>query len=110
MCRPSGRCWRLRMLPRASGTAGCVNSWQTIDASEEGAVVRLAVDIGGTFTDVTAFDEASGGVLLGKALSTPTNLVEGILAALAHTNVEPANAESIVHGSTVVINALLERK
>jgi N-methylhydantoinase A len=90
--------------------AGYDSFWPIIGASEEGADVRLAVDIGGTFTDVTAFDEASGRVLLGKALSTPTNLVEGILAALAHTNVKPADIESIVHGSTVVINALLERK
>ena len=36
---------------------------------------RLAVDIGGTFTDVAAFDEKSGRLLLGKALSTPQRLV-----------------------------------
>ncbi len=72
--------------------------------------MRIAVDIGGTFTDVTVFDEASGAVRLGKALSTPGDLVEGILAAIARSGVAPADARSIVHGSTVVINAVVERK
>src|SRR6476620_1437084 len=72
--------------------------------------MRLAVDIGGTFTDVTAFDEKSGLVSLGKALSTPSDLVDGIMSAILSAGVDVAHATSIVHGSTVVINALLERK
>ena len=40
--------------------------------------LRIAVDIGGTFTDVAAFDEASGELLFGKALSTHDELVDGI--------------------------------
>src|SRR5688500_10689991 len=72
--------------------------------------MRLAVDIGGTFTDVTAFDESSGRLTLGKALSTPSDLVDGIMAAIRGAGVTVADAASIVHGSTMVINALLERK
>ncbi len=72
--------------------------------------MRVAVDIGGTFTDVTAFDEASGRIALGKVLSTPANLVDGIAAAMARTGVSAAEAELIIHGSTIVINAILERK
>jgi N-methylhydantoinase A len=71
---------------------------------------RIAVDIGGTFTDLTAFDGASGRVELGKALSTPANLTEGIMAAMAKAGVSPAEAGLIIHGSTVVINAILERR
>jgi N-methylhydantoinase A len=72
--------------------------------------MRLAVDIGGTFTDVSAFDETNGSVTLGKALSTPSNLVDGIMSAIQGARVNVAEVASIVHGSTVVINALLERK
>src|SRR5919204_6616224 len=72
--------------------------------------MRVAVDIGGTFTDVTVFDEASGRVYLGKALSTPHDLVEGILTAIDRSGVSPADARTIVHGSTIVINAILERR
>src|SRR6266540_3206963 len=74
------------------------------------SAVRVAVDIGGTFTDVTAFDEASGRIAPGKVLSTPANLVDGIAAAMARTGVSAAEAELIIHGSTIVINAILERK
>src|SRR6185312_9504159 len=72
--------------------------------------LRIAVDIGGTFTDLTAFDSASGSVELGKALSTPSNLTEGIMAAMAKTGVSPAEAGLVIHGSTVVINAILQRR
>jgi N-methylhydantoinase A len=72
--------------------------------------LRIAVDIGGTFTDLTAFDSAGGTVELGKALSTPANLTEGIMAAMAKTGVSPAEAGLMIHGSTVVINAILQRR
>ena len=42
--------------------------------------LRLAADIGGTFTDIAVFDEKSGKLTFGKALSTPAHLVEGISA------------------------------
>lgn len=72
--------------------------------------LRIGVDIGGTFTDVTVLDPESGAVALGKALSTPDDLVTGILSAIEQAGAAPADAEFIIHGSTVVINALLERK
>ena len=40
--------------------------------------IRLAADIGGTFTDIAVFDDKSGNLTFGKALSTPAHLVEGI--------------------------------
>ena len=72
--------------------------------------VRIGVDIGGTFTDVTVLDPQSGSLRLGKTLSTPDDLVRGILAGIEIAGTSPAQAELIIHGSTVVINALLERK
>lgn len=45
--------------------------------------LRIAADISGTFTDAAAFDEAGNWLLLGKALSTPQHLVDGISASIA---------------------------
>ena len=70
---------------------------------------RLAADIGGTFTDVAAFEEKSGRLLLGKALSTPARLVEGIAHGVDKAAVRYADASVFLHGSTIAINTLLER-
>ncbi len=74
-----------------------------------GPHLRIGVDIGGTFTDVTVMDDADGSVRFGKSLSTPDDLVRGILDAIAVTGATPSEAAAIVHGSTVAINAILER-
>jgi N-methylhydantoinase A len=71
---------------------------------------RIAVDIGGTFTDVTVMDVATGAVTFGKALSTPENLADGVFAAIERAGTAPSTAEFVIHGSTVAINAILERK
>src|SRR6266850_2521195 len=70
---------------------------------------RLASDIGGTFTDVAAFDEKSGRLLLGKALSTPARLVGGISTGVGKAGTRYADAGIFLHGSTIAINTLLER-
>ncbi len=78
---------------------------------------RIAVDVGGTFTDVVAVDPA-GQVTFAKAPSTPENqaigTMDGIgrLARVLGTDVEAllGQTERIVHGMTVATNALLERK
>jgi N-methylhydantoinase A len=71
--------------------------------------LRLGTDIGGTFTDVAAFDEASGKLLLGKSLTTTHRLVEGINAGVAKAGAAYENSGLFLHGSTVAINTLLER-
>jgi N-methylhydantoinase A len=70
---------------------------------------RIGVDIGGTFTDVTTMDTADGSVAFGKSLSTPDDLVRGIFDAIGVAGVSPREAEVLIHGSTVAINAILER-
>lgn len=72
--------------------------------------LRLAADVGGTFTDVAAFDEATGRLVFGKSLSTPINLDDGICAAVEKSGATFADAGLFLHGATVVINSLLERK
>jgi N-methylhydantoinase A len=70
---------------------------------------RLAADIGGTFTDVAALDEATGKLLLGKTLSTPRRLISGITTAVRDAGTTFADANLFLHGSTIAINTLLER-
>jgi N-methylhydantoinase A len=71
--------------------------------------LRLAADIGGTFTDIAVFDEASGKLTFGKALSTPAHLVEGISAGVAKAGSDYRSAALFLHGSTIAINTILER-
>lgn len=71
--------------------------------------MRIAVDIGGTFTDLVAVDD-DGRVSRSKALTTPDDLTRGIQDCLRGANIDVAGARFFVHGSTVTINAVLERK
>jgi N-methylhydantoinase A len=73
-----------------------------------GASTRVAVDIGGTFTDLIAVDTA-GRVVRAKADSTPDALEDGVLTVLQQSGLEPPSVDAFVHGSTVVINAITER-
>ena len=73
------------------------------------ARTRLAADIGGTFTDIAAFDERSGRLLLGKTLSTPARLVDGISHGVENAGTRFPEASLFLHGSTVAINTLHER-
>jgi len=79
-------------------------------AGPPASTLRIAVDIGGTFTDAAAFDEASGELRLGKWSSTPRDLVEGSLLAIEQAGADLARASVVLHGSTVVINAILQRQ
>src|SRR5918999_4650994 len=71
--------------------------------------MRIAVDIGGTFTDLVAVDD-QGQVYRSKSLTTPDDLARGIHACLSAARIDVARATFFVHGSTVAINAVLERK
>ena len=70
---------------------------------------RLAADVGGTFTDIVAFDEATGASYLGKTLTTPQRLVDGIVTGVHKADSTLARARLMLHGTTVAINTLLER-
>jgi len=72
--------------------------------------LRAAVDIGGTFTDVVVFDEAKSSLTLAKALSTPAELAKGVQEGLAKAAIPLDQVSSLIHGSTVVVNAIIERK
>ena len=76
---------------------------------------RLAVDIGGTFTDTVLLDADSGRVVVGKELTTPANPLEAVRAAIAsvlgRAGVAAAEVTApIVHATTLVTNALVQRR
>ncbi|HEX3247235.1 MAG TPA: hydantoinase/oxoprolinase family protein [Chloroflexota bacterium] len=75
---------------------------------------RVGVDIGGTFTDLVLIDDATGGMTVGKTLTTahaPAEAVGRLLAdALQRARVDAADVRHVVHGTTLVTNAIIERK
>ncbi len=77
--------------------------------------MRVATDIGGTFTDLVCleFDEKTGkpsGVKVAKSDTTPSNFEEGIFNAISKAKLDLNAIDFFAHGTTVVINALTERK
>jgi N-methylhydantoinase A len=75
---------------------------------------RIGIDIGGTFTDVALVDEASGRIAVAKVSTTPGDfgqgVIDGIRQGLAAEAIAPANVALLAHATTVVTNALLEKK
>ena len=72
--------------------------------------LRAAVDIGGTFTDLVLFDDVSGDLRVAKAPSSAVDPVSSVLQVVVKTDVTPAAIEHFIHGTTVVTNALLQRR
>jgi len=78
------------------------------------STIRVATDVGGTFTDLVCFetDKKTGKstIKTAKSDTTPPNFEEGVLNVLEKGSVDPASVDFLAHGTTVVINALTERK
>ena len=72
-------------------------------------ISRIGVDIGGTFTD-TAACGTDGVLRVGKTLTTPGSEGTGVLSSIANSGTDLSEAMLFVHGTTLVINALLERR
>jgi N-methylhydantoinase A len=75
---------------------------------------RIGIDIGGTFTDVVLYDEASRSAHVVKLLTDHVNparaVLEGHRTILEHAGVEAHDVEQVCHGTTLVTNAVLERR
>ncbi|MGW5019325.1 hydantoinase/oxoprolinase family protein [Streptomyces cacaoi] len=71
---------------------------------------RVAMDIGGTFTDVVTFDSDARQVHAGKVLTTPDDLARGVFDALERFRLPFDDVSFFVHGTTQGLNALLERR
>lgn len=71
---------------------------------------RIAVDVGGTFTDVFVFNEETKEVSIAKTSSTPSNPEKGVLNGIAKAELKGSDISIFSHGTTVGTNALIERK
>jgi N-methylhydantoinase A len=74
------------------------------------AGLSVAIDIGGTFTDLVAYDERTGLVSQSKALTTHRDLPDGVWECLRKASITPRDAATLVHGSTIAINIAIEEK
>ncbi len=72
--------------------------------------MRLGIDIGGTFTDLTGLDEATGEMFHLKTLTDPEQPVRAVWEALEGAGIEPSTLTRLSHGTTIGINAIVERK
>ncbi len=75
---------------------------------------RVGVDIGGTFTDLIVVDTEAGEFFIGKVLTTPADPSEAVEAVLLDTllpaGIETRQIQHLIHGTTLVTNAVIERK
>lgn len=82
------------------------------EGESNGPQYRLGVDIGGTFTDATLIDEATGAVYVSKSATTPENLVLGFKnsasAAMRQASKTPGDIRYLVHATTVATNSIIE--
>jgi len=76
--------------------------------------VRVGIDIGGTFTDLLVLDEVTGAFHIGKTLTTPDDpsraVRTGLNDLLRQHEIAPGRVKQIIHGTTLVTNALIERR
>ena len=74
---------------------------------------RIGVDIGGTFTDLVVFDDASGSFAVGKTLTTPRDPSQAVeplvLETLERERIATGSVQQLIHGTTLVTNAIIER-
>src|SRR5436190_1318426 len=76
-------------------------------------MIRVATDVGGTFTDLISYDDSNGAVVFSKSLTTVTDQSIGVLDAIGMAEQSGLGVDGIgffVHGGTTVINAITERK
>ena len=74
---------------------------------------RIGVDIGGTFTDLVVFDDAAGSFAVGKTLTTPRDPSQAVetlvLESLEREGIAIGSVQQLIHGTTLVTNAIIER-
>jgi len=71
---------------------------------------RLGIDIGGAFTDLVAYDSATKELKWVKVESTPRELSMGVVECIKRSGIARGEMERIIHGQTVAINTIIERK
>src|SRR3954449_1238985 len=80
------------------------------DKSWSVGVIFVAVDIGGTFTDLIGCDDETQTFVEAKSLTTPAELTQGVINCLKESGIDAGRIDELIHGSTTAINTLIERK
>ena len=70
----------------------------------------VAVDIGGTFSDLVCLDTATGEIRNAKVPSTPPTFIDGVINALDKVGIDPGSMTVFKHGSTIATNAIIQRR
>ncbi len=70
---------------------------------------RVGIDVGGTFTDLFAWEEETGQSMTAKVLTTKHDRALGVLQAIAQAKLPLTRIATLIHGSTTATNALIER-
>ena len=73
-------------------------------------MIFVAVDIGGTFTDLIGFNDETQAFVQAKSLTTPAELTQGVINCIRESGIDAAGIDELIHGSTTAINTLIERK
>ena len=71
---------------------------------------RIAVDIGGTFTDIVLIDEDTMRIVVDKVRSTPWDISQAVLDAIDKTKINMSEVDLFIHGTTVGINTIVQKK
>jgi len=70
----------------------------------------VGIDVGGTFTDLYCVDSKTGTERILKVPSTPDDPSRALLDSLRAAEIDPADLEALLHGTTIATNAVIERK
>jgi N-methylhydantoinase A len=70
---------------------------------------RLAVDTGGTFTDIVYIDDETKQVIVDKVMTTPRDLVQGVIAAIKKIKIDLSEITLFIHGTTAGLNTIAQR-
>src|SRR5204863_5250727 len=110
--RLRGRAGRLGDVHRSSGHRSAPSPADRGTRVTEQRAHFVGVDVGGTFTDVVLAD-STGGVTIGKVLTTPDDprrgIVEGIRHVLGRAAVDPGAVSRVVHGTTLATSVVAQR-
>ena len=76
--------------------------------------MKAGIDIGGTFTDLILMSDEGDKLFVGKVLTTPQDpsvgAIDGLVSLLKEQNIAAENLRTIIHGTTLVANAIIERR
>ena len=71
---------------------------------------RIAVDIGGTFTDIVYIDDDTMQIIVDKVPSTPWDIGKGVLEAIRKIKIDISEVALFIHGTTAGLNTIAQRK